>query len=155
MRGGTLRYQADDSAFRIRPSSVKGSLGEPFSLEMTRDVTVWDEGDVMRVEGRIVGDCGLQWYDPCREGGDLYVSHILRARGTLLGQRSRDSSPSISNTWCPEPSGGRPRTSSGWRWRGSPWASNTTMGQSKSASCAMAAMTGDLPSWPIRMDRSS
>jgi hypothetical protein len=54
MRGGTLRYQADENGFRIRPSSGKGSLGEPFSLEMTRDVTVWDEGDVMRVEGRIV-----------------------------------------------------------------------------------------------------
>ncbi len=86
MRGGTLRYQADDSGFRIRPSSVKGSLGEPFGLEMTRDLTVWDEGDLMHVAGRIVGDCGLQWYDPCRDGGDLYVSHILRAGGTLLGQ---------------------------------------------------------------------
>ena len=90
MRGGTLRYQADDSGFRIRPSSVKGILGEPFSLEMTRDLTVWDEGDVMRVEGRIVGDCGLQWYDPCRHGG-LYVSHILRASGTLLGRQVQGS----------------------------------------------------------------
>ncbi len=86
MRGGTLRYQADDSGFRIRPSSVKGCQGQPFSLEMARDRTVWDEGDIMRVEGRVVGDCGLQWHDPCRDGGDLYVSHILRASGTLLGR---------------------------------------------------------------------
>lgn len=87
MRGGTLRYHADDSGFRIRPSSVKGSIGEPFSLEFTRERTVWDEGSVMHVEGRLVGDCGLQWYDPCRDGGNLYVSHIHRASGTLLGKR--------------------------------------------------------------------
>lgn len=86
MRGGTLRYEADADHFEIRPSRVKGTFGEPFSLTMSRDETIWDEGDLLHLTGRIVGDCGVQWHDPCRDGGDLYVSHMLRASGTFLGE---------------------------------------------------------------------
>lgn len=86
MRGGTLRYAADDQSFHIRPSSVKGITGEPFAFSLEGRTATWTEGEIVQLQGEVVGGTGLQWHDPDLEGGgNLYVTHIVRASGTFLG----------------------------------------------------------------------
>jgi hypothetical protein len=84
-RGGSVRYTADDDHFRMHVGMAR-SPGEPFSLEMSQGRAVWDEGDILHLEGFIVGNAGVQLYDPMRDGGNLYCSYVMRASGHLLGE---------------------------------------------------------------------
>jgi hypothetical protein len=88
-RGGSVRFSADDDHFRMHVGMAR-SPGEPFSLELTREATstkvVWDEGEILHLEGFIVGNAGVQMYDPMRDGGNLYCSYMIRSSGHILGE---------------------------------------------------------------------
>ncbi|GAA0616770.1 hypothetical protein GCM10009547_18590 [Sporichthya brevicatena] len=88
-RGGSVRFSADDDHFRMHVGMAR-SPGEPFLLEVTKDraqyKVVWDEGDILHLEGFIVGNAGVQMYDPMRDGGNLYCSYMIRASGHILGE---------------------------------------------------------------------
>ena len=49
-----------------------------------RDLS-WHEGEILHLEGGLVGDHGIQWYDPSPPGAS-YASLIYRASGGILGR---------------------------------------------------------------------
>ena len=74
--------QRIDGNVHIAESSPRGKA---FSVRRRLDGVTWIEGDVISVEGRRIGP-GMQWYDPGRAYGGLYLSHIHHAKGTILGK---------------------------------------------------------------------
>lgn len=66
--------------------SLPGLRGHGFCIRRSLQSVTWSEGDFLSVEGRMIGP-GMHWYDPGRDGGGLYLSHILYGQGMVLGKR--------------------------------------------------------------------
>ncbi len=65
-------------------ASVPGR-GHGFTVERRLDGVTWLEGDFLSLEAVTIGP-GVQWYEPDRGGGALYLSHIHHATGTFFGK---------------------------------------------------------------------
>jgi hypothetical protein len=57
---------------------------EPISLEMTADKLTWSEGDLLSLEGDIIGP-GFQYYAPDRAEPLFYTTHAYWVKGKALG----------------------------------------------------------------------
>ena len=58
--------------------------GEPIALEMTSEKLTWSEGDLLQLEGDIIGP-GFQYYAVDRDEPLFYTTHAYWVQGTVLG----------------------------------------------------------------------
>jgi hypothetical protein len=84
-RGVGIRWSWEsDDAFALRAAATP--FGDSVDIRVSNDAIAWREGDMVDVEGRLLG--GYQWYTPTRDegGGNYYASAMFRAKGVVLGR---------------------------------------------------------------------
>jgi hypothetical protein len=84
-RGVGVRWSwEDDTAFKLQAAATP--FGAPVDIRVSNDSIAWREGDMVDVEGGLLG--GYQWYTPTRDdgGGNYYASAMFRAKGVVLGR---------------------------------------------------------------------
>lgn len=65
---------------------LKPSDDQPLFIEMTDDRLTWDEGELFRIEGDLLGP-GFQYYMPMRESPLFYTTQFYRMSGEFFGQQ--------------------------------------------------------------------
>jgi hypothetical protein len=63
-----------------------GHASEPLRIVQRGDGAEWHEGDVMSVQGNLVGSA-FQWFVPAPDGGLFFCCHPYRVSGTCLGEQ--------------------------------------------------------------------
>ena len=73
--------EGDEHTYR---NVEEGAGGRPFTFRRRRDGSEWTESDLLSLRGQLVGDAGLQWYDPSSPGA-YYAAEQYRASGVIGG----------------------------------------------------------------------
>lgn len=84
LEGRTRRWS--DPVFQRLPAGVVPAGEQPMNLEFSRDRLVYDEGDILALEGEPAG-LGVQFFIPSLERPLLYTSMCFWMEGTFQGKR--------------------------------------------------------------------
>lgn len=103
--GSGLREWFDDGAL-IYAAAREGAL--PFELRTTSEHLAWSDGDLVSLEGHLVGGAGLQWYD-ATDPACAYASRAYRVRGSVCDEPV-DGFVFLDQRYLP----------AGYRWRDTP-----------------------------------
>lgn len=121
--GSGLGEQLDGGALTY--SAAREGLS-PFELRTTSDHLAWADGDLVSVEGDLVGGAGLQWYD-ATDPACAYASRAYRVRGSVCDEPvggfvfldQRYLPPGY--TWSDTPHGARPGPPRVWTTFATEW----------------------------------
>lgn len=83
---GIMVQKVEGGAHRM--ISVNPVAKHGFEITRTPETVRWIEGDVVEIEGSIVGS-GMQWYSPDAEHPASYLSHLHYCEGTAFGKEVR------------------------------------------------------------------
>ena len=90
-RGETIRQFSDTSRkwsnhlMHTVGKDVSKTPDQPLSLELEGDKLLWSEGDLLQLEGSLIGP-GVQFYAPMRDEPLFYTTHAYWVNGTAFGQ---------------------------------------------------------------------
>ncbi|MGH9184646.1 MAG: hypothetical protein ACRD0U_02340, partial [Acidimicrobiales bacterium] len=80
---GSSRKWSDHLMHKLSKELGQGA-DEGLTLELAGDKMAWSEGDLLSLEGSLIGP-GFQFYAPVRDEPLFYTTHAYWVRGTVLG----------------------------------------------------------------------